>query len=1160
MSSPRQLRKLLIAGLLCVNILAVAFCGFFLYQSRLQHERTAEQQTQNIASAVDQNVSGSVERIDLVLRMAVDELERRLAEGTFEDTSTNAFLTRLASRLSEIETLRVANAEGHVILGKDVNRSARVTWADRDYFIYHRAHPDADLQVSKARPGRVSKQYIVGFSRRYNFPDGRFAGVISAPIPVSHFARLLARFEVGSHGIVALRDADLGLIARFPAAPELPVGQIGNSTVSSELRRLVESGSRAATYYAPATRSADGQARLLTFRRLDKAPMIVITGTTSEDYLAAWRNELYLTSAVILGFVLLSIFSGGFLAQQLRKTEQREQELRRSIETRQHQHESMRRLNEIAALSHLPLTEQLERALRVGAGLYGLELGIISQVTGDIYRIVTHVSGANLLHNGQAFALGETYCKITLDSGTVLSIDHMAASPFASHPCYSAFKLESYIGAPILVDGAVFGTVNFSSSAIYHRAFDDTDREFISLLARWVGSALERERSQQDLAASERQLQTIIDTEPECVKILALDGTVQQMNRAGLAMVEADSADQVIGQNVISIVAPAYRQAFRDLNTRVKRGESGSLAFEIIGLKGGHRWLETHAVPMRDNAGTITGLLGLTRDITEKKRVEAELEEHRRNLEALVEERTTALLETEARASHIIQASADGLYGIDADGLITFINPAACAMLGYSAEQAIGQHCHALFHHRKPDGTAYPEAECPSLGALKFGHKIRVDHEVYWHADGHPVPVMYSTHPMVQDGRTIGAVTSVVDMSSQRAAAEAREQALLAAEHLARVRSEFLANMSHEIRTPLNGVLGFADIGYRNCEDSTKARNAFAKIQASGQRLLGVINDVLDFSKIEAGKLNIEQTEVRIGEVVDHAVDLVRGRADAKRLALRVELAPDLPGHCLSDPLRLGQVLLNVLSNAVKFTEHGGVTLSVARQTDQLRFRISDSGIGMNEAQLADLFKPFQQGDASATRRFGGTGLGLAISKRIVELMHGSIVVDSHPARGTTVEFSLPFVPCLPSEAPPPAESDPQPNAAKPLLGLTFLVAEDEEINRMILEDNLIDDGARVVVVDNGREAVERIARDGHGAFDFVLMDIQMPEMDGYEATRQIKAIAPKLPVIAQTAHAFSEERERCLAAGMIGHLAKPIDPQALLQLVRDHRPVPQES
>ena len=370
MTSPRQLRKLLIAGLVCINILVVAFCSYFLHQSRLQYERTAEQLTQNIASAVDQNVSASVDRIDLALRTVADELERRLADKTFDDSAINAFLARHEERLPEVEALRVANAEGEVILGKGVVRSAHASWADRDYFIHHREKADDTLRMAKPRIGRVAKQYIVGFSRRYNYPDGSFGGVISAPIAVSHFAQLLSRFDLGSQGIVALRDAELGLIARFPAAPELPVGQVGNSAVSEQLLRLIESGVQTATYYAPA--SADGKARLLTFHRLAKAPMIVISGRTQDDYLAGWKRELYLTSAIALGFVVLSIASGIFLVQQLRKTEHREQELRRSVETRQRQHESLRRLNEIAALSHLPLAEQLVQALTVGARLYGL--------------------------------------------------------------------------------------------------------------------------------------------------------------------------------------------------------------------------------------------------------------------------------------------------------------------------------------------------------------------------------------------------------------------------------------------------------------------------------------------------------------------------------------------------------------------------------------------------------------------------------------------------------------------------------------------------------------------------------------------------------------------------------------------------------------------
>jgi CheY-like chemotaxis protein len=378
--------------------------------------------------------------------------------------------------------------------------------------------------------------------------------------------------------------------------------------------------------------------------------------------------------------------------------------------------------------------------------------------------------------------------------------------------------------------------------------------------------------------------------------------------------------------------------------------------------------------------------------------------------------------------------------------------------------------------------------------------------------------------------------------------------ALLAAENLARVRSEFLANMSHEIRTPLNGVLGFAQIGYRNSEDSDKARNAFEKILTSGKLLLGIIDEILDFSKIEAGKLGIEQMEVSLAEVVGHAVELIGDRARAKRLEVRVQLESDLPASCISDPLRLGQVLINLLSNAVKFTEVGSVELSVSRQRDNLLFRVSDTGIGIGTDQLAQLFNPFQQADGSTSRRFGGTGLGLAISKRILELMGGQIRVESRLGVGSTFEFQFPYVPAVGGiTIPIAAPLANAPRIDKPLTGVTILVAEDNLINQMVLEETLGDDGARVVLVSNGQEAVQRVIRDGRAAYDLVLMDMQMPEMDGLEATRRILAFAPDLPIIGQTAHAFSEEREKCFAAGMVAHIAKPIDPDELVQLVQTY-------
>ncbi len=564
------------------------------------------------------------------------------------------------------------------------------------------------------------------------------------------------------------------------------------------------------------------------------------------------------------------------------------------------------------------------------------------------------------------------------------------------------------------------------------------------------------------------------------------------------------------------------------------------------------RQVEVYSGPV--SYGSKTVLYEIIHDITERRQAEGEVQLHRHHLEELVEQRTASLVATEAKATHILQSSADGLYGVDTDGIITFINPAACTMLGYSADEVLGRSAHALFHHSKPDGSPYQVDECPGHQAVRVGLQVRVGDEVYWRKDGQAIPIMYAVHPMVQHGVNTGSVVSFVDMSQQRAAERAREKALVAAENLARVRSEFLANMSHEIRTPLNGVLGFAEIGFRNYQNSEKARSAFAKIQASGHRLLGVINDILDFSKVEAGKLIIDHTETSLIEVIDHVIELVGERARSKQLDLRVKLAPDLPKNCVSDSLRMGQILLNLLSNAIKFTESGSVTLAASRQGDQLVFSVIDTGIGIDEEHFAQLFNPFQQADGSTTRKFGGTGLGLAISKRILELMDGDIRVESQLGAGSTFEFRLPYVEAAaPKAETTPAQTALSPPLEKPLAGLSILAAEDDAINRMVLEENLIHDGAEVVLVGNGREAVERVMQDGSAAYDVVLMDIQMPEMDGYEATRQIRVLAPDLPIIGQTAHALDEERDKCLAAGMVGHIAKPIDPELLVKLVREH-------
>ncbi|MDD5366058.1 MAG: PAS domain S-box protein, partial [Gallionellaceae bacterium] len=661
----------------------------------------------------------------------------------------------------------------------------------------------------------------------------------------------------------------------------------------------------------------------------------------------------------------------------------------------------------------------------------------------------------------------------------------------------------------------------------------------------------ERKQMEEALRDSEAHLRSILRATPIGIGVV-VNRVFTEIND-GIQHMTGYSREELLG-NSSRILYPSDSEF-----DRVGKEKYGQILDQGIGTletrwqckNGAIRDIYLSSAPIHTDDLDL-GVIFTAEDITVRKQAEAELEQYHHHLEELVAQRTAELMQTEARASHILQSSADGLYGVDAQGIITFINPAACALLGYQAEQVIGQSAHALFHHSKPDGSPFPKEECPSHSGLLLGREVRIDDEVYWHADGHPIPVMYAMHPLLLDGKVTGAVISVIDISEQRAAAQAREQALIAAEDLARLRSEFLANMSHEIRTPINGVLGFAEIGARNYQDSEKARYAFQQILGSGKRLLGVINDILDFSKIEAGKLNVEMTEVSLAEVIRQAIELARERVQAKHLKLLAKLAPDMPMTFLGDPLRIGQVLTNLVSNAVKFTEAGSITLSASRQGDALVFKVMDTGIGMNAEQQAQLFQPFQQADGSITRKYGGTGLGLAISRRILELMGGEIRVESQPGLGSTFEFRLPYVEATVRTG--AAIPDRLVSATgKPLTGLSILVAEDDRVNQEMLETILVDAGARIVMVGNGREAVERVMKDGGGAYDIVLMDVQMPKMDGYEATRQISVLAPSLPIIGQTAYAMTEEKARCLEAGMVDHIAKPIDSRTLVQLVLQH-------
>ncbi|SEH29969.1 ATP-binding protein [Magnetospirillum fulvum] len=646
-------------------------------------------------------------------------------------------------------------------------------------------------------------------------------------------------------------------------------------------------------------------------------------------------------------------------------------------------------------------------------------------------------------------------------------------------------------------------------------------------------------------------------------------------------------------------------------------------------------------------------------DITERKIIDAELEDYRHHLETLVTARTADLEAAEARVRLILESTADGLYGIDPEGRITFLNPSAGSMLGYAPGQLQGRFAHDLLKRGEGDGEAAPGTPPSIRDTLRTGRICRVEDAAFRHADGHTVHVSYSSHPMVRAGMIVGAVVSFTDISRRKATEAAREAALAEAERLARVRREFLANMSHEIRTPLTAVLGLARIGAKE-PDRRKCQDYFDAILDSGTGLQGIVDDILDFSKIESGKMQIESVPIDLGEVIDRSIRTVAMRAFAKGLRLEVEEAAGLPAECLGDSKRLYQVLLNLLSNAVKFTPAGGsVTLSIAAETGSLTIAVADSGIGMAPETVDRLFQPFEQADGSTTRQFGGTGLGLAITNHLVEMMGGTIAVETAPERGSRFEIRLPLTGATPPGPTPPgilalfglrdAETarlcaafddcrvlssldtlpadaalividaailaDPANRPAigaaltgrrrlvgvtipgqndipsewrdsmarieRPLRprhlraelaaaqksglsvvftppharlsGLSILAAEDNEVNRLVLEDIVLSEGATLLIVENGRLALDALQQRGLAGFDAVLTDIQMPEMDGYNLAAAIVALTPTLPVIGLTAHAMEEEHQRCLESGMVEHVVKPIDPDVLVAAILRH-------
>jgi two-component system sensor histidine kinase/response regulator len=501
----------------------------------------------------------------------------------------------------------------------------------------------------------------------------------------------------------------------------------------------------------------------------------------------------------------------------------------------------------------------------------------------------------------------------------------------------------------------------------------------------------------------------------------------------------------------------------------------------------------------------------------------------------------------------LLDSTAQAIYGIDCQGVCMFCNPACAQLLGYEkAEDLLGRNMHDLIHHTRGDGNPYPADECRIFQAFRDGQGVHVDNEVLWRADGTSFPAEYWSNPMCGDGRLIGTVVTFLDVSERKRIEVELRQAKEAAEAASRAKSEFLANMSHEIRTPMNGVMGMIELTL-GTDLQPEQREFLQTAHGSAEGLLTVINDVLDFSKIEAGKLELDVVPFDLREGLGDWIKTLGLRAHQKGLELNCRIHPDAPQVLAGDEGRLRQVVLNLVGNAIKFTERGEVTLSVqveSRSDDAvvLHFAVADTGVGVPADKLPLIFDPFTQADGSTTRKFGGTGLGLSISSRLVERMGGRIWAESEPGRGSTFHFTARLAPAR------RALTSASSLSANQLRGLTALVVDDNATNRLILEETLRSWGMMPTAVESGAAALAELKRATAvgEAYPLVLLDAQMPEMDGFTLAEQIKR-EPDLAestVMMLTSLGHQAGAGRCRDLGLAYYLVKPVKHSELLRAV----------
>ncbi|SDI83954.1 PAS domain S-box protein [Propionivibrio dicarboxylicus] len=1103
LANPRHFQRWVVLAITVVNLVAWSLGAHEIVVSRQRAIDQLQIVTTNLVELLESNISESARNIDLALQNIADSLEYAGRDHEIPDAFVESLLARQLARHPEVDAFRVSDAKGDVLWGKGVIRSKPATYADRDFFREHRKQPGQRLIITEPIMGRVSKIRVIAFTRSYRDANGAFAGVVSAAVPIQHFTDLLSRLDLGANGTALMRHLDDALLTRYPPV-DGAAGETGAKASTDETRTLIDSGKdRGIFHLDPAP---DGIERRYAFKRVRTMPLVVAIGVSPVDTLAEWRRDTATTIALLTAFLIASVFAAWIDRRYWHRYRQDAESIRRSH----------LRFKTIIDASPVPLAlnDADKRVVYVNPAFiktFGYELSDIPQLEDwwikaypdAVYRseIMREWQDrvASAIDTGQPF--DDLLARITCKNGS------------------QRFVLCSAAALPEPDD------------TILVVLYDITERKH-----------------------AEATLQSVMEAANDAIIVTNPDGAITHWNKAATE-VFGYSADEAIGKNLHALVVPtrhlgAHQSAFPTFQ-RTGAGAAIGRSMELQAHRKDRREIAVEvslaSVRLHDGFHAI----GIVRDITERKRTENELKQF----------------------AAIVQSSDDAIIGKTLTGIVTSWNPGAEAIFGYSAEEMIGRPMLDVFL------PALQNEETIILDHIKRGESVDHFETLRRRKDGRVINVSVSISPVRDsDGNIIGISTIAHDISDKKQAEVELEQhrfhleELVAArtaeldrankalslakdqaENANRAKSIFLSNMSHEIRTPMNAIFGMVHL-LRRSELTQSQQERVDKIDTASRHLLNVINDVLDLSKIEADKLELQNEPVSIPALLNNVHSILIESAQNRDNTLRIESDP-FPEALLGDATRLQQALINYATNALKFTDGGLVTIRAHRVSESqrsviIRFEVKDNGIGIPGEAVPRLFNSFEQADGSTTRKYGGTGLGLAITRRLAELMNGDVGVRSTPGVGSTFWFTA----CLnKSDISDLSASRTSCDAERHLrerhIGSFVLVVDDEPVNREVARDFLESVGLVVDVAEDGAKAVSMTEKTD---YDLILMDMQMPILDGLEATQQIrtKASCRSIPILAMTANAFAEDKSRCFAAGMDDFIAKPFKPEHLFACV----------